>query len=138
MKEIAELQKHIGTYTKTREIYAQYRKLLPKKAARFYVERNGELLACQAAKRYFDSLGMKKQPSIRTGQTARAPTGEKTIKISSSARYSRRRRRLKRNRCVSVRSCGDLGRQLSNKQCRYIPAHCLPKFLTQNSTLACW
>lgn len=33
MKEISELQKHIGTYGKTREIYAQYRKLPPKKQA---------------------------------------------------------------------------------------------------------
>ena len=33
MKEISELQKHIGTYGKTREIYAQYRRLPPKKQA---------------------------------------------------------------------------------------------------------
>ena len=33
MKEIAELQKHIGVYSKTREIYAQYRRLPPKKQA---------------------------------------------------------------------------------------------------------
>lgn len=66
MKEIAELQKHIGAYGKTREIYAQYRKLPPKKAARFYQEHTGDILSCQAAKRYFDSLGMKKLPSIQS------------------------------------------------------------------------
>lgn len=66
MKEISELQKHIGAYGKTREIYAQYRKLPPKKAARFYQEHTGEILSCQAAKRYFDSLGMKKLPSIQS------------------------------------------------------------------------
>lgn len=66
MKEIAELQKHIGAYGKTREIYVQYRKLPPKKAARFYQEHPGEILSCQAAKRYFDSLGMKKLPSIQS------------------------------------------------------------------------
>ena len=31
MKDISELQKHIGTYGKTREIYAQYRKLTDRK-----------------------------------------------------------------------------------------------------------
>lgn len=66
MKEIAELQKHIGAYGKTREIYTQYRKLPPKKAARFYQEHTGDILSCQAAKRYFDSLGMKKLPSIQS------------------------------------------------------------------------
>ncbi|RGY97064.1 relaxase/mobilization nuclease domain-containing protein [Clostridium sp. AM58-1XD] len=66
MKEIAELQKHIGAYGKTREIYAQYRKLPPKKAARFYEEHTGDILSCQAAKRYFDSIGMKKLPSIQS------------------------------------------------------------------------
>ena len=66
MKEIAELQKHIGAYGKTREIYAQYRKLPPKKAARFYEEHTGDILSCQAAKRYFDSLGLKKLPSIQS------------------------------------------------------------------------
>lgn len=66
MKEIAELQKHIGAYGKTREIYAQYRKLPPKKAARFYEEHTGDILSCQAAKRFFDSIGMKKLPSIQS------------------------------------------------------------------------
>lgn len=66
MKEIAELQKHIGAYGKTREIYAQYRKLPPKKAARFYEEHTGDILSCQTAKRYFDSIGMKKLPSIQS------------------------------------------------------------------------
>lgn len=66
MKEISGLQKHIGAYGKTREIYAQYRKLPPKKAARFYQEHTSEILSCQAAKRYFDSLGMKKLPSIQS------------------------------------------------------------------------
>lgn len=32
MKEISELQKHIGAYSKSREVYAQYKKLPPKKA----------------------------------------------------------------------------------------------------------
>ena len=66
MKEISELQKHIGAYSKTREVYAQYRKLPPKKQAQFYAEHTGEIISCEAAKRYFDSLGLKKLPSIQS------------------------------------------------------------------------
>lgn len=66
MKKIAELQKHIGTYMKTREIYAEYRKLPPKKSKRFYEEHTADILSCQSAKRYFDSIGMKKLPPMQS------------------------------------------------------------------------
>ena len=66
MKEISELQKHIGAYHKTREVYAQYRKLPPKKQAEFYAEHASAIISCEAAKRYFDSLGLKKLPSIQS------------------------------------------------------------------------
>ena len=66
MKDIAELQKHIGAYGKTREIYAQYRKLTGRKRDKFYEQHTSEILTCQAAKRYFDSLGLKKLPSMQS------------------------------------------------------------------------
>ena len=66
MKDISELQRHIGTYSKTREIYAQYRKLTGRKQAKFYEQHTSEIEGCQAAKRYFDSLGLKKLPSIQS------------------------------------------------------------------------
>ena len=66
MKEISELQKHIGAYHKTREVHAQYRKLPPKKQADFYAEHTSAIISCEAAKRYFDGLGMKKLPSIQS------------------------------------------------------------------------
>ena len=66
MKDISELQKHIGAYIKTREIYTQYRKLPPRKQEKFYNEHNNEIRSCQAAKRYFDSLGLKELPSIQS------------------------------------------------------------------------
>ena len=62
MKEITELQKHIGDYMKTREIYAEYRKLPPKKQSKFYEQHNGQIDACRAAKQFFDSLGLEKLP----------------------------------------------------------------------------
>ena len=66
MKNISELQKHIGAYGKTREIYAQYRKLTGRKREKFYEQHSNEITACQAAKRYFDSLGLKKLLSIQS------------------------------------------------------------------------
>ena len=66
MKDTSELQKHIGAYIKTREIYAQYRKLPPRKQERFYHEHSSEIRSCQAAKRYFDSLDLKKLPFIQS------------------------------------------------------------------------
>ena len=66
MKEISELQKHIGAYSKTREIYTQYRKLTGRKQAKFYEQHTSEIASCQAAKRHFDSLGLKKLPSMQS------------------------------------------------------------------------
>ena len=66
MKEISALQRHIGTYSKTREIYAQYRRLPPKKQEEFYAQHASAIISCEAAKRYFDSLGLKKLPSIQS------------------------------------------------------------------------
>ena len=65
-KEISELQRQIGTYSKTRPVYVQYRKLTGKKRAKFYEQHTSEILSCQAAKRYFDSLGLEKLPSIQS------------------------------------------------------------------------
>lgn len=59
MREIAELQRHIGAYGKTREVYARYRKLPPKKQEEFYAEHASAIIACEAAKRFFDGLGLK-------------------------------------------------------------------------------
>lgn len=65
MKKISELQKQIGTYGKTREVYAQHRKLPQKKRDAFYNEHSSDIILCEAAKRYFDSLGFQKLPSIK-------------------------------------------------------------------------
>ena len=66
MKDISELQRHIGTYSKTREIYAQYRKLTGRKRDKFFEQHTSEITSCQSAKRYFDSLGSKKLPSMQS------------------------------------------------------------------------
>lgn len=65
MKEIAELQRHIGAYHKSRDIYAEYRKLPTKKQAAFYEKYRRQILLCEAAKKFFDELGLQKLPGIK-------------------------------------------------------------------------
>ncbi|MCD8127945.1 MAG: relaxase/mobilization nuclease domain-containing protein, partial [Clostridiales bacterium] len=65
MKEIVELQRQIGTYGKTREVYLQYKKLPKKKQAAFYEAHRSDITLHEAAKRYFDSLGLEKLPSTK-------------------------------------------------------------------------
>lgn len=64
MKEISELQKHISNYSRTREVYVQYRKASYSK--KFLAEHEREIILHQAAKKAFDTLGLKKLPSINT------------------------------------------------------------------------
>ncbi len=63
MEEISELQKQISNYSRTREIYVQYRKSGYSK--KFRSEHEGEILLHQSAKKAFDALGLKKLPSIQ-------------------------------------------------------------------------
>ena len=62
MKEIAELQKYIGQYGKTRDIYQQY------KASGwdndFYEANRADITLHRAAKKYFDSLKLKSFPKM--------------------------------------------------------------------------
>jgi hypothetical protein len=53
--EISLLQKHIGAYGKTREIYKQYRSA--KNRAKFYEEHRADIAIHEAAKKHFDALG---------------------------------------------------------------------------------
>ena len=64
MKSIAELQKQIGTYGKTREVYAQYR--ASNWSRKFYNEHTADIILHRAAKKYFDEQGFKgKLPSMK-------------------------------------------------------------------------
>jgi len=65
LAEISELQKQIGTYGKTREVYKMYRASGRDQA--FYDVNATEIILHEAAKKYFDRLGYgkdKKLPSI--------------------------------------------------------------------------
>jgi len=66
MAEIAVLRTHIINYSKTRDTYVAYRKAGYSKA--FRAEHESEILLHQAAKKYFDSLGLKKLPTVKSLQ----------------------------------------------------------------------
>lgn len=62
MAEITELQKHIGTYRKTRDVYTEYRK--SGYAKKFYAEHEEEILRHKDAKQFFEELHLEKLPTI--------------------------------------------------------------------------
>ena len=66
LSEIAELQKKIGIYSKSRDVYKQYRESGWSK--KFYANHEADIISHKAAKKYFDSLGLKKLPAIKTLQ----------------------------------------------------------------------
>ena len=66
MSEIAELKTQIINYSKTREVYAAYRKAGYSK--KFLAEHEREILLHKAAKKAFDELGLKKLPTVKSLQ----------------------------------------------------------------------
>ncbi len=64
MTNNAELQKQIVNYVKTREVYAEYRKSGYSKM--FRAQHEQDIMFHQAAKKYFDRLGLEKLPSVKS------------------------------------------------------------------------
>ena len=62
LAEIGELQKQIGTYSKTRNTFAKYKASGWDKD--FYESQRADITLHRAAKKYFDELGLKKLPTI--------------------------------------------------------------------------
>lgn len=62
MAQVAQLKTHIIQYSKTREVYAAYKKAKNKQA--FRAEHAGEIAKHEAAKRAFDALGGKPIPKV--------------------------------------------------------------------------
>ena len=63
LEQISALQKHIGAYRKTRDIYAGYSKA--KNKQKFYAENETAIETCKAAKAYFDRINLEKLPTIQ-------------------------------------------------------------------------
>ena len=70
-KEIAELQKHIGAYGKTRDVYREYRALPLKKRAAFFEEHRAAITIHRSAKEYFDSCGYGRDKKLPPMQALR-------------------------------------------------------------------
>ena len=62
MAEVAQLKTHIINYSKTREVYAAYKKSRHKKE--FLAEHGSEIAQHEAAKKAFDALGGKPIPKV--------------------------------------------------------------------------
>ncbi len=79
MAEIAVLRTQIINYAKTRDTYAAYRKAGYSK--KFKTEHEQEILLHQAAKKYFDTLGLKMLPRVKTlnAEYTSLLTGKKTL-----------------------------------------------------------
>ena len=63
LQEIAALKMHIINYSKTREVYAAYRKA--GYSRRFFEEHRESITIHKAAKEAFDKLGLKKLPRVK-------------------------------------------------------------------------
>jgi len=63
IKESNTLQRHIGAYTKNRNVYSQY--LRSKRNPKFRQENEKAIATVEEAKAYFDSLGLDKLPTIK-------------------------------------------------------------------------
>ena len=67
LPEIISLQKYIGMYSKTKDIYAEYRNL--KWDKKFYSANKEKIEMHKSAKKAFDALGQPKLPTIKMLQT---------------------------------------------------------------------
>ena len=64
LKEIPLMQKNIGTYVKTKDIYADYKRR--KFSKKFYAENEKAINDCKAAKAFFDEKNLAKLPTINS------------------------------------------------------------------------
>ncbi len=98
LNEISTLQKHISNYSRTREIYIEYRKAGYNK--KFYAEHESEIILHQSVKKAFDALGVKNLPSIKILQTEYATLLAEKKKLYQS--YKQAKENLKELSTVKV------------------------------------
>lgn len=91
MKENKLLEKHIANYARTRPVYEAYRKAGYSK--KFLAAHEGDIALHKEAKRFFDSLGIKKLPSTKTLHIEYAKLAKK--KEESYAEFRKRREDIK-------------------------------------------
>lgn len=91
MKDNKLLEKHIINYARTRPIYKAYRKAGYSKM--FLAAHEGDITLHKEAKRFFDSLGLKKLPSTKTLRAEYAKLAKK--KDEAYAEFRKRREDVK-------------------------------------------
>jgi len=64
LQDISLLQKHIGAYIKTKDVYAEYKRR--KFSKKFYAENEKAINDCKSAKAYFDKQKLAKLPTINS------------------------------------------------------------------------
>ena len=87
LSEIASLQKSIGTYRKTRDIYVQYRQSGYSK--KFLVAYESDILLHKAAKQKFDKLGLAKLPPMDALKTEYATLSSQKNKLYAEYKQTR-------------------------------------------------
>lgn len=77
--EIKDLEKYIGNYGKTKNVYSEYCKSGYNK--KIFEEYKEKIILHEAAKKAFDTIGLKKLPSINTLKTEYATLKSKKSKL---------------------------------------------------------
>ena len=79
LKEISLMQKHIGTYVKTKDVYAEYKKR--KFSKKFLAENEKAINDCKASKAFFDEKKLAKLPTISSLKTEYAKLSAEKKKL---------------------------------------------------------
>jgi len=87
MSANAELQKHIVNYSKTRQVYVDYRKAGHSK--KFKALHEADILLHQTAKKHFDTLGLTKLPTVASLRADYAPMLEEKKQAYREYRQAR-------------------------------------------------
>ena len=84
LSEISEMQKQIGAYKKTLEVYRSYRDSGWSK--KFYAAHESDIILHRAAKKHFDSLELSKLPTMQTLKKEHATLAAEKKKLYQSYR----------------------------------------------------
>jgi hypothetical protein len=116
MAEISELQKHVSNYIRTKDIYKAYHEAGYSKKYRSAHE--AAIILHQDAKRHFDSLGLKKLPTInmlKQEYAIRLAEKKKSFGQYHEAKEAMQKFQMAKSNTDRILGVGSLG---SNKEAR--------------------
>jgi len=87
LKDISFLQKHIGAYVKTKDVYAEYKRR--KFSKKFYAENEKPINDCKAAKAYFNEQNLEKLPTINALKQEYSTLSAEKKKLYASQRTAK-------------------------------------------------